>query len=237
MIRRPIKSFLSKPSLSSASTSKSSFYSKLKSIFSTSSSKSPTEGTQEDAPYFDPSPNSNTDTIKTRACEQVIGYQFHQPLLLWEALHVHNSSPSTPRYVEGNKRLAIVGDKILDLLLALKWYPTWTDRRAFSTLRYDVTSNKSLENAGNINQLDRYLIFATETTSLPPKMLSAAVEAIVGASYLDGGMKAAETVVQNMGISALEGTTPKASFNNRTRWPHVHNSLPRQSVPRRSSLD
>ncbi|KAL8932492.1 MAG: hypothetical protein Q9216_006814 [Gyalolechia sp. 2 TL-2023] len=127
-----------------------------------------------------------------------------------------------PRYVEGNRRLAIVGDMILDLLLALKWYPTWSNRGVFSTLRFDVTSNDSLERMGKINQLERYMTCVGGNEPPTQKVMTATVEAIVGAAYLDGGMNAAEIVVQNLGINALEGTIPKASFNLRTRWPDAH---------------
>lgn len=79
------------------------------------------------------------DLTKTHACEETINYTFNDPLLLWEALQADGAIRSavllgelgaTPRYSHsGNKRLAIVGDGVLDLLLALKWYPTWTPLR------------------------------------------------------------------------------------------------------------
>lgn len=68
----------------------------------------------------------------THACEDAIGYKFHNPWLLWEALQAAGSPVcqlNIPRYEEGNMRLAIVGDRILDLLLALSWYPTYQKRR------------------------------------------------------------------------------------------------------------
>lgn len=71
------------------------------------------------------------DLRDTRACEEVIGYTFHIPLLLWEALQADGSFPCTylqGRYAVGNKRLTIVGDRVLDLLLARKWYYTMLER-------------------------------------------------------------------------------------------------------------
>lgn len=123
-----IKPFVFRPFSFSASKPTISLYSKLKYILPTKSSKSPTVSTQKDVPYFDTSIQINPNLIKTHACEQAIGYQFREPLLLWEALQVPGALVHMPRYVEGNKRLAILGDMILDLLLALKWYPTWTTR-------------------------------------------------------------------------------------------------------------
>ncbi len=81
--------------------------------------------------FFDTSIDINPELIKTHACERLIGYQFKEPLLLWEALQAMGTAydmPQMPRYDDGNMRLAIVGDRVLDLLLALKWYPTWRAR-------------------------------------------------------------------------------------------------------------
>lgn len=84
--------------------------------------------------FFDTSIRINLDLIKTHACERLIGYQFKEPLLLWEALQPAgplDGMPQMPRYEDGNKRLAIVGDRVLALLLALKWYPSWGMRSTF----------------------------------------------------------------------------------------------------------
>lgn len=87
--------------------------------------------TRQRTPFFDSSHKYKPSLNKTHACEQLLGYQFREPLLLWEALQVGyatESLPQMPRYVEGNKRLAIVGDRVLELLVAIKWYPTWGNR-------------------------------------------------------------------------------------------------------------
>lgn len=72
-------------------------------------------------------------TVAIRRCEYILGYQFQNRFLLWEALHC--TEPITPtfmtterRFAEGNKRLAVVGDRVLDLLLTMKWYHTWEAR-------------------------------------------------------------------------------------------------------------
>lgn len=72
------------------------------------------------------------DLSQVHDCQEAIGYTFQDELLLWEALQASGSlicHGTIPRYRAGNTRLAIVGDKLLDLLLSLEWYPTWHDRR------------------------------------------------------------------------------------------------------------
>lgn len=64
-----------------------------------------------------------TDMIA--GAQVVINYNFNDPLILWEALQAAGSpvhSISGRRLLDGNKRLAILGDRVLELALAESWY-------------------------------------------------------------------------------------------------------------------
>lgn len=54
------------------------------------------------------------------AVESLIQYRFNHSALLWEALQC----PSSPhaKHPNGNKRLAIIGDSVLQLSLAEDWF-------------------------------------------------------------------------------------------------------------------
>lgn len=76
---------------------------------------------------------------------------------------------------------------------------------AYDTLRSTVT-NAALQAVGNRNGLERYIGRPAGPYGLGPvhqKTMSATVEAIVGAAYLDGGMDAAKKVVEALGIVAI----------------------------------
>ncbi|KAL8933861.1 MAG: hypothetical protein Q9216_006184, partial [Gyalolechia sp. 2 TL-2023] len=91
------------------------------------------------------------DLTAAHAFEVILGYTFHQPLHLYEALLASGSILTLgpySRFPSGNKRLAIIGDRILDLLLSLRWYPTGEERATFDGLRNNVTSNRNLEAVG-----------------------------------------------------------------------------------------
>ena len=69
--------------------------------------------------------------IRIHAVETLFRYRFHNPALLWEALQGPNIiidiiGEPVPR--DGNKRLAIVGDGAIRLVLAETWYPGKTSK-------------------------------------------------------------------------------------------------------------
>lgn len=61
---------------------------------------------------------------KIHGVEQIIGYQFTDRSTIWEALQAAGSPVlviGNRILVGGNKRLAVVGDSVLDLALAEIW--------------------------------------------------------------------------------------------------------------------
>lgn len=66
--------------------------------------------------------NGNMDLV-----EHIIGYRFNDRSVLMEALHAAGARPWDTQgrnYAEGNKRLALVGDKIMPVALLKALYPT-----------------------------------------------------------------------------------------------------------------
>ncbi len=63
------------------------------------------------------------DTI--REVENTIGYNFTDHLIVWEAMQAAGSGVflvGNRRIPDGNKRLAVLGDTILQLALLEEWY-------------------------------------------------------------------------------------------------------------------
>ncbi|KAL8810947.1 MAG: hypothetical protein Q9223_001962 [Gallowayella weberi] len=147
----------------------------------------------------------------TLECEQTIGYFFQDKLLLFEALQADGSpicSEEIPRYHEGNRRLAVVGDLVLSLLAAAEWYPTWNaeGESVFKKERSDEVVRTALDSVGRDIELHRHLTPCAKT-GFDAETMSKAVKAIVGAAYLDGGIDAANWVVQKLRIDVY-GDTP-----------------------------
>lgn len=70
-------------------------------------------------------------SVRIHAVETLVRYRFHNPALLWEALQgpmvmVDIAGNRVPK--DGNKRLAIIGDAAMQLVLAETWYPGGTSK-------------------------------------------------------------------------------------------------------------
>ncbi|KAL8852600.1 MAG: hypothetical protein Q9221_002480, partial [Calogaya cf. arnoldii] len=88
----------------------------------------------------------------------------------------------------------------------------------YANMSDDIMSNKALDRMGVLNHFERYITLPDGSPTVRQKVMSATLEAIIGASYLDGNLDTAKTVAQNLGFNVLDGTIPKASFALRTRF-------------------
>ncbi|KAL8928891.1 MAG: hypothetical protein Q9172_000728 [Xanthocarpia lactea] len=135
--------------------------------------------------------------------EPIIGYVFKDRYLLWEALQAAGSSvlrAGNRSIPNGNKRLALLGDTILQLVLVEQWYAGGQARVVFDRDRQRVGSNNNLNTLGIQAGLDFFVNLAGGTTVVSPVTMSATVEAILGAVYLDGGLPAVTPVMQALGL-------------------------------------
>jgi len=140
---------------------------------------------------------------KLASCETSIGYIFKDKLLLLQALN----NSGEPIYhagawhkVEKNDALAILGDARVDAVLC-RW---WWDKTLvhvkghWDQLRQATAGNAALLLLGQKFQLDRCVICNGGTTKVSDKMVATAVEAVLGAVYLDGGEAALEIVMKEL---------------------------------------
>ncbi|KAL8817405.1 MAG: hypothetical protein Q9223_003756 [Gallowayella weberi] len=138
--------------------------------------------------------------------EATIGYKFDDRFLLWEALQAAGSYVSLTggagnrKFPNGNKRLAVLGDTVLQLVLVEVWYAGGQERVAFDQLRQRVGSNINLNSVGIQARLDTFVQRAGGTTVVSPVTMTATVEAILGAVYLDSNMESVRAVMQALGL-------------------------------------
>ena len=133
-------------------------------------------------------------------CEAVLGHRFKMPALLDRAL-THRSAAHGHAAAWSNERLEFLGDRVLGLIVVetlLERFPAAREGELAPRLNA-LVSRETCAVIGAELGLGRFLIVdkAERATGGPnkPTLLANAAEAVIGAIYLDGGMKAAEKFV------------------------------------------
>lgn len=135
------------------------------------------------------------------ALEGRLGYQFHERTWLIQALRHSSYTHEFPQAGPSNERLEFLGDAVLNLVISdalVRLYPH-APEGDLSRLR------ASLVNAGHLAKLAKHLQLGAclrlgrgeeqQAGRRKPSVLADALEAIIGATYLDGGFGAAREVV------------------------------------------
>ncbi len=138
-----------------------------------------------------------------------LGYPFSDSHLLAQAL-THRSFSG-----QNNERLEFLGDGVLNFIIAHQLYLRFPklDEGDLSRLRAQLVKEATLcEIALSLNIGDALKMGEGELKSAGwrrPSILADALEAIVGAIYLDGGFEAAEFFVRNLYHEKLNTIDPK----------------------------
>lgn len=139
-----------------------------------------------------------------------LGYSFHAPGLLRQAL-THRSF-GTPH----NERLEFLGDGVLNCVIAALLYQRFPNlpEGHLSRLRAALVNQDTLSRLANDLALGDHLQLGEGEMKSGgfrrPSILADALEAILGAVYLDGGFDAAASLVAHIYQSLLDGLDPKA---------------------------
>lgn len=139
-----------------------------------------------------------------------LGYDFNDPSLLRQAL-THRSH-GTPN----NERLEFLGDGLLNFVVARMLFERFPKlpEGDLSRLRANLVNQQSLaEMAGSLALGEQLRLGEGELKSgghRRPSILADALEAVVGALFLDGGFAAAEQALQRLYEPILEGIDPGA---------------------------
>ena len=129
-------------------------------------------------------------------------YQFKNPALLQNALtHSSYANESRDKNVRSNERLEFLGDSVLGLICARYLYSEYRTlpEGELTKLRAAIVCEGSLyEFACRIGLGDKLLLGRGEKAGggdHRPSVLADAVEAVLAAIYLDGGMEAAQDFI------------------------------------------
>ncbi len=142
--------------------------------------------------------------------EKKLGYRFKNRKLLDSAL-MHRSFRFEDESTEtDNQRLEFLGDAVLGLVSAAHIYSAFKEGEegTLTRIRSQITSGKALARIGSAMALgDELMMGKGETQSGGRRRASNvadALEAVIGAAYIDGGIKAAEKIFRKLFKPELE---------------------------------
>ena len=135
--------------------------------------------------------------------EEAIGYKFHNIALLQNALtHSSYANERWHNSLMSNERLEFLGDSILGMVVAEFLYRNFPDRPEgeLTRMRADMVCEKTLASVANRIDLGRHLMLGNGEEQGGGRsrnsILADAVESVIAASFLDGGMEAARQFIQ-----------------------------------------
>ena len=161
--------------------------------------------------------------------EKAIGYRFKNITLLQNALtHSSYANEFWRDSLRSNERLEFLGDSILGMVVAEYLYRTFPERLEgeLTRMRADMVCERALAKVANRLSLGEHLLLGNgeeqgggrERASI----LADAVESVIAACFLDGGMDAARKLIETfilceVPVTRLSNVDYKTAFQERVQ--------------------
>lgn len=162
------------------------------------------------------------DGAPSSALEDALGHRFSRRDLIEEAL-THASAALSGRR-PSLERLEFLGDRVLALVIAerlLDRFPD-EDQGDLAQRHARLVSHDSLVRVAAELPLAEALRVqpgvADAAGALPPSILEDALEAVIGAIYLDGGIEVARRVIESRWTALLTESPPRDSKTELQEW-------------------
>jgi ribonuclease-3 len=140
---------------------------------------------------------------------EIAGYRFSSPQLLRQAL-THRSHSATH-----SERLEFLGDAVLNCVIAAELYRIYPalPEGDLSRVRASLVNGQSLSTLATDLGLGAQLLLGEGEVrsggAQRPSMLADAVEAVIGAVFLDGGFEAARAFTLRIFAALLQNVDPR----------------------------
>lgn len=157
-----------------------------------------------------------------KTLETKLGYQFQNPKLLDHAL-THSSYANEHHLgsISSNERLEFLGDSVLGMIVADYLYRTFPDlpEGDLTRIRANLVCEGSLVLVAKEWDLGRYLKLGKGENACGgrsrPSILADAVEAVLAAVFLDGGLAHDRDIIQRFLLDRMEQVN-RASRDHKT---------------------
>lgn len=158
--------------------------------------------------------------LQYRTIEKSIGYRFKKKEHLELALTHPSFRYENDAVLDDNQRLEYLGDAVLSLISAEYLFENSPNAREgqMSKLRSRLTEDRKLSEIGAILGIGPFLLLGhgekQSGGAERASNLADAVEAIIGAAWIDGGMRAVHKIFKQVFVPVLEALSTLSIQNN-----------------------
>ena len=153
--------------------------------------------------------------------EKFVFYSFKNEELLKEALTHRSYLNENPSWkVSHNERLEFLGDAVLELVVTeilFKKYPNSAEGQ-LTSFRAALVNYQMLAEVSKVIELENSLLLskgeAKDMGRARDVILANAIEALIGAIYLDGGYEAAKNFIEKFVMAKLEEVVEKGLYKD-----------------------
>ena len=155
-----------------------------------------------------------------RDLEKKLGYRFRKKSLLHAALTHRSYRYECNETDTDNQRLEFLGDAALGLITAAYLYAEHPDRQEgeLTKMRSRISSSRPLAELGAQCDLGEYLRLGKGESQTGgqtrPSNMTDAFEAVLGAAYLDGGIRAVKKIFDHRIVPYLQVMQPTYASDN-----------------------
>lgn len=147
------------------------------------------------------------DERDIQVLEKTLGYIFDNKALLEEAL-CHSSFAHEYGLYYNNERLEFFGDAVLEFIVSRSLFKMYPDANEgeLTRMRSELVKSDSLYRKAEFLRIPYLLLHghAMKSDSLPKSICANAMEALIGAICLDGGIAPVERVIKKLFLSDAE---------------------------------
>ncbi len=161
-------------------------------------------------PFPPRSRKKNNRKVNSAGLEKTIKHSFNTKALLKEALTHRSYRNENPGWeTPHNERLEFLGDAVLELTVTEELYNRFPDEDEgkLTSIRAALVNYQLLAKAGSAIALEKSVLLsrgeAKDTGRAREVIIANAMEALIGALYLDGGMPAAKAFVTSFVMNNL----------------------------------
>ena len=188
------------------------------------------------------------DQNNLKLLEETLGYTFQNQDLLLQALTHRSYLNENPEWnLDHNERLEFLGDAVLELVVTDHLYDHYQlPEGELTNLRAAIVRGEMLAKISEEMALDNYMLMSRgekkDTGKARQYILANAMEALIGALYLDSGYDTARTFVERRVVVKLEEVVAQGlHIDNKSRFQEIAQAkfrvTPRYEVLKETGLD